>query len=104
MRDRYSIVVGLIFLAIVVVAAVNTSRAAARARRSGSTSCRRAGRCPSSRCPPRAGQLEGDANVAQDDCETLGDPLPAEARRDPRLPDRRPPKRSGSATSSTGRW
>jgi hypothetical protein len=33
--------------------------------------------------PAAAGQLEGDANVAQDDCETSQDPCPASARRDP---------------------
>ena len=38
MRDRYSLVVGLLFLAIIVVAVVNTLGRRRRRARSGSTS------------------------------------------------------------------
>ena len=70
MRDRYSLLVGLLFLALVVIATLNTlgggggddarprPRAAARP-------------LPEFAVPAAAGELEGDANVAQDDCETL---------------------------------
>ena len=33
--------------------------------------------------PAAAGELEGDANVAQDDCESSAVPCPEDARRDP---------------------
>jgi len=33
--------------------------------------------------PDGAGDLEGDANVAQDDCETSAIPCPEESRRTP---------------------
>ena len=83
MRDRYSIVVGLLFLAVIVVAAVNTIGGGEGGRTLGLDGCRPAGRCPSSPFPTGAGELEGDANVAQDDCETSAIPCPEEAQRTP---------------------
>jgi hypothetical protein len=83
MRDRYSVVVGLIFLAVIAVAALSTIRGGG-----GET-------LGLDRLPPRwplpefavpegdAKLLEGDANVAQDDCETSQIPCPEEARRTP---------------------
>ncbi|HEU5061674.1 MAG TPA: TlpA disulfide reductase family protein [Solirubrobacterales bacterium] len=82
MRDRYSIVVGLLFLAVIVVAAFNTIGG-----EGGET-------LGLDRLPPRwplpefavpegGGKLEGDANVAQDDCETSAIPCPEDARRAP---------------------
>ena len=46
--------------------------------------------------------LEGDANVAQDDCETSQLPCPPDARRTPACRVARRGARSASATSSTG--
>ena len=77
MRDRYSLVVGLIFLALIVFAAINTLSGDEGGGDPRARQARRpAGRCRSSpsRRPPA--QLEGDANVAQDDCETSAVPCP----------------------------
>jgi len=82
MRDRYSIAVGLIFLAVIVVAAVQTIG-------SGGEDTLGLDRqpphwpLPEFAVPAAAGQLEGDANVAQDDCESAAVPCPADARRTP---------------------
>jgi hypothetical protein len=84
MRDRYSLLVGLIFLAVIVVATVQTIGGGGGGE----------GTLGLDRQPPRwplpefavpaaAGALEGDANVAQDDCESAAVPCPADARRRP---------------------
>lgn len=82
MRDRYSLVVGLIFAAVIAIAAVNMLQH----KDEGTLGLDKL----SSRWPlpefavPRAeGPLEGDANVAQDDCETAQTPCPASAQREP---------------------
>jgi hypothetical protein len=84
MRDRYSVVVGLIFLAVIVFAAFNTIGGGGGG-----------GTLGLDRLPPRwplpefavprgdAEKLEGDANVAQDDCETSTIPCPEDAQRTP---------------------
>jgi hypothetical protein len=84
MRDRYSVVVGLIFLAVILFAAVNTIGGGGGG-----------GTLGLDRLPPRwplpefavpkgdAEKLEGDANVAQDDCESAAIPCPEDARRAP---------------------
>ncbi|HYP55308.1 MAG TPA: TlpA disulfide reductase family protein [Solirubrobacterales bacterium] len=82
MRDRYSAMAGLLLAAVVVVALLNEV---------GGTD---SGTLGLDELPPRwplaefavplaAGPLEGDANVAQDDCETSQVPCPADARRTP---------------------
>jgi AhpC/TSA family len=84
MRDRYSLVVGLIFLAVIVAAIAQTlgdggdgdgtlglDRQPARWP------------LPEFAVPAAAGQLEGDANIAQDDCESSVVPCPEESRRAP---------------------
>jgi cytochrome c biogenesis protein CcmG/thiol:disulfide interchange protein DsbE len=82
MKDRYSLLVGLIFLAVIVVASIQTLGGGGE------------GTLGLDRQPPRwplpefavpvaAGQLEGDANVAQDDCESAAVPCPPDARRAP---------------------
>lgn len=82
MRDRYSILVGLLFLAVIVVATVNTIGG-----RGGETLGldRLPARwpLPEFAVPAAAGQLEGDANVAQDDCETSAIPCPEGSERTP---------------------
>ena len=82
MRDRYSLVVGLIFATVIVIAAVNMLEH----KDEGTLGLDKL----SSRWPlpefavPRAnGSLEGDANVAQDDCETSQTPCPESAQREP---------------------
>lgn len=82
MRDRYSLVVGLIFVAVIAIAAINTlghkdegtlglDKVASRWP------------FPEFAVPNAAGGLEGDANVAQDDCESSQTPCPASAKRTP---------------------
>jgi hypothetical protein len=81
-RDRYSLLVGLIFAVVIVVAVVNSLGD----KDEGTLGLDKL----SSRWPlpefavPRAdGPLEGDANLAQDDCETSQTPCPGSARREP---------------------
>lgn len=83
MRDRYSAIAGLLLAAAVVVALLNEL---------GDTD---SGALGLDESPPRwplpefavplasGERLEGDANVAQDDCETSQVPCPADARRTP---------------------
>lgn len=73
MRDRYSIVVGLIFLAVIVVAAVNTIEGGG-GETLGLDRLPSRWPLPEFAVPEAAGKLEGDANVAQDDCETSSIP------------------------------
>jgi hypothetical protein len=80
--NRYSVVVGLLFAALIAVALLNTlgnedegtlglDRLPARWP------------LPEFAVPRAAGSLEGDANVAQDDCETSQTPCPSDAQRSP---------------------
>ena len=98
MRDRYSLIVGLIFAAIIVIAVLNTLEN----KDEGTLGLDKVAEhwpLPEFAVPDAAGQLEGDANVAQDDCETSQAPCPESARRVPacRL---RTGGAIGSATSS----
>lgn len=82
MRDRYSIGVGLLFLAIVAIAFFNT----VGGNEPGTLGLDKLPvrwPLPGFAVPAAAGTLEGDANVAQDDCATSQVPCPAEARRTP---------------------
>jgi hypothetical protein len=80
-RDRYSLVVGLIFAAIIVVAVLNTLEN----KDEGTLGLDKEQHwpLPEFAVPNAAGPLEGDANVAQDDCETSQAPCPESARRVP---------------------
>jgi hypothetical protein len=82
MRDRYSLIVGLIFAAVILIAVINTlgdkdegilglDRVESRWA------------LPGFAVPRADGPLEGDANLAQDDCETSQTPCPGSARRQP---------------------
>lgn len=83
MRDRYSIVVGLLFLAVIVVATVNTLTGGGGGETLGLDRLPPRWPLPEFAVPEGAGQLEGDANVAQDDCETSGIPCPESSERTP---------------------
>jgi hypothetical protein len=83
MRDRYSILVGLIFLAIIVVATLNTLRDGGGGETLGLDKLPARWPLPEFAVPEGAGELEGDATVAQDDCETSALPCSEEAQRTP---------------------
>lgn len=81
MKDRYSIVVGLLFLILVAIATLSTLNGG-----EGTLGLdRQADRwpLPEFAVPNARGGLEGDANVAQDDCESSALPCPEDAVREP---------------------
>jgi hypothetical protein len=81
-RDRYSIVVGLLFVAVIVIAFVSGI-----GDEGGGTLGldEKPDRwpLPEFAVPAAAGQLEGDANIAQDNCSTSRLPCPEGSRRAP---------------------
>ncbi|HET7054791.1 MAG TPA: hypothetical protein VFI09_12850 [Solirubrobacterales bacterium] len=81
MKDRYSIVVGLIFVAIVAVALIHGVPGGGETLGLDKQEARWP--LPEFAVPNAAGKLEGDANVAQDDCSAAGVPCPAGSRRAP---------------------
>jgi hypothetical protein len=83
MRDRYSVVVGLIFLALIAVATIHTLGGGGGEDTLGLDRQQPRWPLPEFAVPAAAGQLEGDANVAQDDCESSAVPCPEDARRMP---------------------
>lgn len=83
MRDRYSIVVGLLFLAVIAVATLNTLNGGGGETTLGLDFHPDRWPLPEFAVPAAAGPLEGDANVAQDDCETSAVPCPKESERAP---------------------
>jgi hypothetical protein len=82
MRDRYSLVVGLIFAAVIIVATINTLGGKDE-ETLGLDKLEARWPLPEFAVPRAAGQLEGDANVAQDDCEAAETPCPESSRRKP---------------------
>ncbi|HET8567258.1 MAG TPA: hypothetical protein VFL77_12400 [Solirubrobacterales bacterium] len=82
MRDRYSIAVGVIFAAIVIVAFLNGIGGNGGGTL-GLDDQPRHWPLPEFAVPVAAGELEGDANVAQDDCESSRLPCPDGDRRTP---------------------
>jgi hypothetical protein len=83
LRDRYTLLVGLLFLAIIVVAALHTLTGGGGERTLGLDRQPDRWPLPEFAVPAAAGSLEGDANVAQDDCESAALPCPESARRHP---------------------
>lgn len=82
MRDRYSIAVGVIFAAILIVAFLH----GIGGNGGGTLGLNEQPQhwpLPEFAVPVAAGELEGDANVAQDDCETSRLPCPEGDRRTP---------------------
>ena len=77
----YSLIVGLVFIAIVAVAAINTlntedSGVLGAGEETGRPLAEFA-------VPDARGALEGDANIAQDDCEVAAIPCPEDESRTP---------------------
>jgi hypothetical protein len=83
MKDRYSVIVGLIFLAVIVVATINTLNGGGAGGTLGLDRQEPRWPLPEFAVPDAASRLEGDANVAQDDCESAAVPCPGDARRVP---------------------
>jgi hypothetical protein len=81
-RDRYSILVGLFFAAIVAVALINGVPGGGGGTLGLDEQPPR-WPLPEFAVPDAAGALEGDANVAQDDCSAAALPCPSDARREP---------------------
>lgn len=79
MRDRYSIVVGLIFAAIIAVALINGVGDGGNTLGLDEQPPRWP--LPEFAVPAAGGELEGDANVAQDDCSSSALPCPDGSRR-----------------------
>jgi hypothetical protein len=77
----YSVLVGLVFVAIVAVAGINTLRT----EDSGVLGAGDEADGPLAQfaVPDARGELEGDANIAQDDCEVADIPCPESERRTP---------------------
>lgn len=81
MRDRYTLVVGLLFAIVILIAVVN--RTGNGGETLGLDKQPPHWPLPEFAVPLAASRLEGDANVAQDDCETSSLPCPADGRRTP---------------------
>jgi len=81
-RDRYSILVGVFFVAVVVIALVNGVPGGDQGTLGLDEQPARWA-LPEFAVPDAAGELEGDANVAQDDCSAAALPCPAGSRRAP---------------------
>lgn len=83
MRDRYSITVGLLFLILIGIATLHTLSGSGSEDTLGLERQPVRWALPEFAVPVAAGKLEGDANIAQDDCETSSLPCPAGDRRTP---------------------
>jgi hypothetical protein len=81
-RDRYSLIVGLIFAAVILIAVVNTLGDKDEGIL-GLDKLESRWALPEFAVPRADGPLEGDANLAQDDCETSQTPCPESAQREP---------------------
>jgi len=81
MRDRYTIVVGLLFVVIVAVALIRG--VGGNGGTLGIDGQPARWPLPEFAVPIATGALEGDANVAQDDCSSSELPCPPNARRTP---------------------
>lgn len=82
MKDRYSIIVGLFFLALVAFASIHTLGSGGEGTL-GLDGQPARWPLPEFAVPDAAGSLEGDANVAQDDCGSSAIPCPEDPPRRP---------------------
>jgi hypothetical protein len=80
--NRYSVVVGLLFAAVIAIALVNTLGNKDEGTL-GLDKLPARWPLPEFAVPRAAGSLEGDANVAQDDCESSQTPCPSGSQRSP---------------------
>jgi hypothetical protein len=83
MKDRYSLVVGLLFLILVLVAAIHTLNSGGGEGTLGLDKQPQRWPLPEFAVPDAAGPLEGDANIAQDDCGSSAIPCPETPPRHP---------------------
>jgi hypothetical protein len=81
-KDRYSLVVGLIFVIVIGIAAINTLGNKDEGTL-GLDELAHRWPLPEFAVPNASGSLEGDANVAQDNCESAETPCPESAVREP---------------------
>jgi hypothetical protein len=79
-RDRYSLAAGLLFAAVIAIAVVHTLEGGSEGTL-GLDELASRWALPEFAVPDAAGGLEGDANVAQDDCASPARPCPASSRR-----------------------
>lgn len=82
MKDRYSLIVGLLFLILIGVATLHALGGGGSVTL-GLDRLPARWPLPEFAVPAAAGPLEGDANISQDDCETSQMPCPASAQRVP---------------------
>jgi hypothetical protein len=82
LRDRYTIIVGLLFAAVILIAVINEIGGGGGGTLGLDEQPPR-WPLPEFAVPSATGGLEGDANVAQDDCATSELPCPADAARTP---------------------
>lgn len=82
MKDRYSVLVGLAFVVLVAIAVINTVGGDG-GETLGLDRQEEHWALPEFAVPAAMAKLEGDANVAQDDCEIAAVPCPEDARRTP---------------------
>ncbi len=80
--NRYSLFVGIAFIAVVVFATINTLSTRDDGIL-GTSEADRGSPLPEFALPELLGSTEGDANVFQDDCETAANPCPEDDRRVP---------------------
>jgi hypothetical protein len=83
MKDRYSIAVGLIFLALIAVATIHTLTGNGGEDTLGLDKQPTRWPLPEFAVPAASGQLEGDANIYQDDCGSASLPCSEDP---PRVP------------------
>jgi hypothetical protein len=82
-KNRYSMFVGLAFVALVAIATISTLGGDDGEGILGLDRFEPRWPLPQFAVPAAAGQLEGDANVSQDDCGLAAIPCPGDARRTP---------------------
>jgi hypothetical protein len=89
MKDRYSVAVGLIFVVLIVFVSIQTLGGDDAGGTLGLDQQEARWPLPEFAVPAAASGLEGDANVAQDDCSLAVVPCPADSMRTPacEIPD-----------------